>query len=431
VSNHESLFLLGLALVFLLVLGGVFSAAETALTSASRAQMHQKAKRGDRRARIVNTLRQDGETLIGSLLLGNNLANTLGTALTTAVLTSLFSDAGVVYATAIMTVLILVFAEVLPKTYALSNAERMAIGLAPIVRGWLWLSWPLSWLLRRTSDGALWLFGLKAETPLGLYVSDEELRGAIELHASNPHREDVQHERAMLRSILDLDAVTVDKIMIHRKNMMAFDVNRPRKELIDEIIATPFTRIPLWEDEPGNIIGVLHVKALLRALRRTEQAETIDIRALAAEPWFIPDTANLLDQLQAFRERREHFAIVVDEYGTVMGVVTLEDILEEIVGEISDELDVPRTGIRREADGSFIVQGAFAVRDFNRDFDPNLPEEPAATIAGLVMHEARVLPEVGDVFSFHGFRFEILRRQRNQVTLIKMTPLAASDPTPA
>jgi Mg2+/Co2+ transporter CorB len=424
---EESLILLGLALLFLLILGGVFSAAETALTSASRAQMHQKAKRGDRRAGIVNALRQDGETLIGSLLLGNNLANTLGTALTTAVLTAVFSDAGVVYATVIMTVLILVFAEVLPKTYALSNAERMALMLAPIVRAWLWLSWPLSWLLRKTSDGALWLFGLRGDTPLGLYVSDEELRGAIELHGKNPHREDVQHERAMLRSILDLDAVTVDKIMIHRKNMVAFDVNRPRRELIDEIIATPFTRIPLWEDEPGNIIGVLHVKALLRALRRTEQPESIDIRALAAEPWFIPDTANLLDQLQAFRERREHFAIVVDEYGTVMGVVTLEDILEEIVGEISDELDVPRTGIRREPDGSFIVQGAFAVRDFNRDFDPNLPEEPAATIAGLVMHEARVLPEVGQVFTFHGFRFEILRRQRHQITLIKMTPVIATN----
>jgi Mg2+/Co2+ transporter CorB len=421
--THESLLLLALALVFLLVLGGVFSAAETALTSASRAQMHQKAKRGDRRARIVNTLRQDGETLIGSLLLGNNLANTLGTALTTAVLTALFSDAGVVYATALMTVLILVFAEVLPKTYALSNAERMALWLAPIVRGWLWLSWPLSWLLRKTSNGAMRLFGLTGDTTLGHYLSDEELRGAIDLHGKIPNREDVQHERAMLRSILDLDAVTVDKIMIHRKNVVAFDVSRPRRELIDEIIATPFTRIPLWEDEPGNIIGILHVKALLRALRRTDQPESVDIRALAAEPWFIPDTANLLGQLQAFRERREHFAIVVDEYGTVMGVVTLEDILEEIVGEISDELDVPRTGIRREADGSFIVQGAFAVRDFNRDFDPNLPEDPAATIAGLVMHEARVLPDVGQVFTFHGFRFEILRRQRNQVTLIKMTPL--------
>lgn len=421
--SDASLLVVILILLFLLVMGGFFSAAETALTAASRPQMHQLAKRGNKRALVVNHLRQDGESLIGTLLLGNNLANTLGTALTTFVLTRLFGDLGVAIATAVMTVLILIFAEVLPKSYALSNANKMALLLAPLVRLWLVVSWPMTAAIRWTGNLFLRLLGLKGDANLGLYLSDEELRGAIDLHGRIPNREDVQQERAMLRSILDLDAVSVNKIMVHRKNMVAFDINQPRRELFDAIIATPYTRIPLWEDEPGNIVGVLHVKALLRALRRTDSPETVDVRALASDPWFIPDTANLLDQLQAFRERREHFAIVVDEYGTVMGIVTLEDILEEIVGEISDELDVPRTGIRREADGSFVVQGTFTVRDFNRDNDPHLPEEPAATIAGLVMHEARVLPEVGQVFSFHGYRFEILRRQRNQVTLIKMLPL--------
>jgi Mg2+/Co2+ transporter CorB len=409
-----------LSIILLLGISALFSIAETALTAASRAKMHHAEKQGSKKAAIVNHLRQDSESLIGSLLVGNNLVNILATVLTTTVLTSLFGEAGVIYATAVMTIAIIIFAEVLPKTYAFNHADKVAMVLAYFVRGWLWLSWPLTWTIQKIARVLLRLFGVKTSAELGRYLGDEELLGAIDLHGNTPDRDDVQKERAMLRSILDLDAVTVEKIMTHRRKAVMLDIELPKEELIEAILSSPYTRIPLWQDDPSNVVGVLHAKPLLRALRQTPDIETLDILSLANEPWFIPETVNLLDQLQEFRERREHFALVVDEYGALMGIVTLEDILEEIVGEISDELDLPVTGVRRHPDGSFLVQGSVTIRDLNREFDWGLPENPAATLAGLIMHEARQLPDVGQVYSFFNFRFEILRRQRHQVTLIKV-----------
>jgi Mg2+/Co2+ transporter CorB len=413
--------ILGLvSIVVLLGISALFSIAETALTAASRAKMHHAEKQGSKRAAVVNHLRQDSESLIGSLLVGNNLVNILATVLTTTVLTSLFGEAGVIYATAAMTIAIIIFAEVLPKTYAFNHADKVAMVLAYFVRGWLWFSWPLTWTIQKIARLLLRMFGVKTSAELGRYLGDEELLGAIDLHGNTPDRDDVQQERAMLRSILDLDAVTVEKIMTHRRKAVMLDVEMPKEELIEAVLSSPYTRIPLWKDDPSNVVGVLHAKPLLRALRQTPDVEKLDILDLANEPWFIPETVNLLDQLQEFRERREHFALVVDEYGALMGIVTLEDILEEIVGEISDELDSPVTCVRRHPDGSYLVQGSVTIRDLNRQFDWGLPENPAATLAGLIMHEARQLPDIGQVYSFFDFRFEIVRRQRHQVTLIKV-----------
>jgi Mg2+/Co2+ transporter CorB len=413
--------ILGLvSIVVLLGISALFSIAETALTAASRAKMHHAEKQGSKRAAVVNHLRQDSESLIGSLLVGNNLVNILATVLTTTVLTSIFGEAGVIYATAAMTIAIIIFAEVLPKTYAFNHADKVAMVLAYFVRGWLWFSWPLTWTIQKIARLLLRMFGVKTSAELGRYLGDEELLGAIDLHGNTPDRDDVQQERAMLRSILDLDAVTVEKIMTHRRKAVMLDVEMPKEELIEAVLSSPYTRIPLWKDDPSNVVGVLHAKPLLRALRQTPDVEKLDILDLANEPWFIPETVNLLDQLQEFRERREHFALVVDEYGALMGIVTLEDILEEIVGEISDELDSPVTGVRRHPDGSYLVQGSVTIRDLNRQFDWGLPENPAATLAGLIMHEARQLPDIGQVYSFFDFRFEIVRRQRHQVTLIKV-----------
>ena len=247
------------------------------------------------------------------------------------------------------------------------------------------------------------------------------MRGAIELHASDADA--IKRERAMLHSVLDLAEVQVGEIMVHRKTMVRIDADAPPEKVLDQVLASPFTRIPLWRDDPDNIVSVLHAKELLRAISgRGENMEGLDMVGLAAEPWFVPDTTPLLDQLQAFRERRAHFALVVDEYGSILGLVTLEDILEEIVGEISDEHDVAVTGVRQHPDGSFSVQGHVTIRDLNREFEWRLPDEEAATLAGLVLHEARRIPEVGQIFMFHGFRFEILRRQRHQVTSVRVTP---------
>lgn len=411
-----------LAILVLQLLAAFFSVAETALTAASRPRMHQLAKEGNRRARLVNTLRTRSESLIGAILLGNTITNIAATALTTWVFIALFGEAGVLYATAVMTVVVLIFGEVAPKAYALNAPDSCALIMARPVRAWLWLSWPVTACLDRVTTFFLHVIGAK-KARLGEHLSDAELRGAIDLHGGETAASlDIQKERRMLHSILDLQDVTVAKVMTHRRNVMMIDAEEAVTTIISDVLSSPYTRIPVWQNDPGNIIGLLHSKSLVRALQGGMSPEKLDIKDLANKPWFIPETANLLDQLQAFRDRREHFAFVVDEYGVFEGIVTLEDILEEIVGEISDEHDQIVAGVRRQPDGSFIVQGTVAIRDLNREFSWELPDDKATTIAGLVLHEARRIPEISQIFVFHGFRFEIIRRQRNQITLLRLSP---------
>ncbi|MFM2042037.1 MAG: hypothetical protein RLY86_613 [Pseudomonadota bacterium] len=408
------------AILVLLILSAFFSGSETALTAASRARMHALAKDGDRRASLVNDLREQKDRLIGAILLGNNLVNILSSALATSLLITLVGEAGVAVATIAMTLLILIFSEVLPKTYALHHADRAALAVAPLVRILVLVLSPVTLAVTGIVRGVLRLIGADVRmVTVGDHV--DELRGVIELHQGTA--EEVRHERAMLRSILDLADVEVLEIMTHRRNVVAIDVTQPVNALLDEVLACPFTRVPLYEGNPDNVVGLLHVKALLREVRaRGGDTTGIDVKALAAKPWFIPDTTTLFDQLQAFRKRREHFSLVVDEYGTIMGIVTLEDILEEIVGDITDELDVHVAGVRPQPNGTFTVDGTVTLRDLNREYDWNLPDAQASTIAGLVLYEARRIPEVGQTFVFYGFRFDVLRRQRNQVTALRITP---------
>jgi len=409
------------AIAVLLVFSAFFSGSETAMTAASRPRMHTLAQDGDHRAEVVNHLWHEREHLIGALLLGNNLVNILASALATSALIALFGDTGVVYATLAMTVLVLIFSEVLPKTYALQNADRTALTVAPVLRPVVAVLKPFSLMIQLVVRGTLALFGVEVRQALTAEAIEEQLRGAIELHQGEGEEE--RHERAMLRSILDLGDVWVEEIMVHRKDVLAIDIDEPPQKIVEEVLASPFTRLPLWQEDPDNIVGVLHAKALLRAVQAAggKDLDKLDVRAIAAAPWFIPDTTDLLSQLQAFRSRHEHFAIVVDEYGEMLGIVTLEDILEEIVGDISDEHDVEIEGVQMQRDGSLIVDGKVTLRDLNRRFEWRLPDEEASTLAGLILHETRCIPEVGQVFTFHGFRFEILGRKRNQITSISIS----------
>jgi Mg2+/Co2+ transporter CorB len=409
------------AIVVLLLLSAVFSLAETALTAASRPRLHQLAREGDRRAAMVRELRAQSERLIGTVLLGNSLFNILASAVATGTLIAVFGQAGVAYATAMMTVLVLVFTEVLPKTLALNNPDRLALALAPVIRPVVLVLTPVTRTVQIVVRGTLRVFGIRISTELGSAESEEELRGAIELH-KGPGSE-IKEERAMLRSILDLDEVEIGKIMVHRKNVTMIDSGEAPAAIAEQVLASPYTRIPLYRGQPDNVVGVLHAKAVLKALQAVGgDLGKLDIQSIAQRPWFIPETTSLLDQLRAFRERREHFAVVVDEYGSLMGIVTLEDILEEIVGEISDEHEVRVAGVRPQQDGSYLVDGTVTIRDLNRELEWQLPDEPASTVAGLVLHESRRIPEVGQEFTFHGFRFAVLRRQRNQITLLRITP---------
>ncbi len=408
------------AILALLLLSAFFSGSETALTAASDARLHQLALRGHRRARIVRELRQQNETLLGAILIGNNIANIAASALATSVLIAMFGEAGVAYATIGMTTLVVIFAEVLPKTWALNRADRTALAVAPAVRVAVWVLKPASAGARAIVRGAFGLFGLRVSADFGPEAREEELRGLIDMHRG-PEPE-IGEERAMLRGILDLDQVLVEEVMTHRRNVASIDADLPLERILEAAMESPYTRIPLYRGSQDEIVGVLHIKGLLRALGnpRAGGPGDLDIEKVASPPWFIPDSINLLDQLRAFRARREHFAVVVDEYGTFQGVVTLEDILEEIVGDIDDEHDVSAARPRRQPDGSFVVAGTATIRDLNRELDWSLPDEEATTVAGLVLHEARTIPAVGQEFLFHGVRFTVLRRSRNQVTQLRV-----------
>jgi Mg2+/Co2+ transporter CorB len=417
-----------LAIFVLLVLSGLFSGSETALTAASRPLMSELEKGGNARARVVNRLLQKREQLIGTILLGNNLVNILASALATSVMIAAFGEAGVAYATAGMTILVLIFAEILPKTYALTHTNTTALAVAPIMRGLTWLFWPITRIIQGLVQVMLGIFKADAGQEKTAVHALAELRGAIELHTAEADGggsggRTVRRERAMLKSVLDLADVEVGEIVVHRSNLVMIDADLPASEIVEQVLNSPFTRIPLWRDRMDNIVGILHVKALLRAVQAyTGNLDELDVIGLASPTWFIPETTTLLHQLQAFRERREHFAMVVDEYGTIMGVVTLEDILEEIVGDISDEHDVQVAGVRAQGDGSYVVAGDVTIRDLNREFEWDLPDDVANTLAGLILHEARRIPEPGQSFRFHGFRFEVLKRVRNRITSIRVVP---------
>jgi len=409
------------AVLALLVFSAFFSGSETSLTAVSLPRMHTLEQQGNHRAAVVNELWQQKERLIGAILLGNNLVNIMASALATGVMINLFGDTGVVYATLAMTLLVVIFAEVLPKTYAIHHADQVALSIAPVMRLLVKLLFPITHAVHVVVRATLHVFGVEMSDHLDPAHTEQELRGAIDLHAGES--EEVKHERAMLRSILDLAEVEVGDILTHRKKVISIDADLPPARLVDEVLQSPHTRLPLWKDGPDNIVGMLHAKALLRAVQAEPQLDKLDVMAIANPPWFIPESTDLLSQLQAFRSRHEHFAIVVDEYGEVLGIVTLEDILEEIVGEIADEHDVEIEGVQAQKDGSLLVDGGVTIRDLNRQYEWRLPDEEAATVAGLVLHEARRIPDVGQVFVFHGFRFEIVERQRNQITSIRMSPL--------
>ncbi len=417
---------------FMIILSAFFSGSETALTATNRSLIHHLEIEGNRRARLVSRLIGDREHLIGAILLGNNLVNIFASTLAGYAFSQMFGEAGIVYATVVMTALVVVFAEVMPKTLAIRKPERFALTIAPVMSVLVRILAPVTSAIQWLVIVIFRLIGVRDSD--GNATSEAEIRGALALYKHEGGL--VKDEHDMLDSILDLGQVEVGEVMTHRRSLVTVDADGPVDELIDEILASPYTRIPLWRDEPDNIIGVLHAKNLLRELRRSEgRTEGLAIVDIASEPWFVPDTTTLSEQLTNFRQRHAHFALVVDEYGTLMGVVTMEDILEEIVGEIEDEYDEDIQDFAVSEDGSFTVDGTATIRDLNREFDWNLPDEEANTIAGLVIHEARQIPEVGQIFVFHGFRFEVTGRQRNQLTELKLTPLDETlngeDDTPA
>lgn len=412
--------------VVLLVMSAFFSGSETALTAASRARMHALESEGDESAKRVNKLLERPERLISTILLGNNLVNIMASAVTTSLLINLFGEVGVFYATILMTVIVVVFSEVLPKTYAIAYPDRIALLVAPTMRILILVLRPAVFLIESLVSLILKLTPSKVDDAANILAAHDEIRGTIDLQAKEGTV--LKHDADMLGGILDLRDLQIADIMIHRTKMETLDAESEPQDIIDEILKSQYTRMPLWRDEPENIVAVLHTKDLLTALGRVGwDVSKLDITSFAQEPWFVPDTTSLKTQLNQFLKKKAQMALVVDEYGEVQGLITLEDILEEIVGQIADEHDTHEMSIRPQADGTVNVDGTVAIRDLNRHEDWDLPEEEATTIAGLVIHEAQTIPEPGQVFIFHGYRFEVLRKTRNKIAALRIKRLTAAE----
>lgn len=418
---------ISLAAIFLLiVLSAFFNASETSLTAASRARMHSLEEDGNMAAALVNKVLSRPEKMIGTVLLGNTLVDVLAAALASNIAVHLYGEVGVAYATAIITILIVIFAAVLPKTYALAYADRVALIVAPVMQMLIYALTPFTRAIEFVVRGILiWTPG-KADDEANILAAHEEIRGTIDLQAKEGTV--AKGDAEMLGGVLDLRDLQVADIMVHRTKMETIDVDDPPAKILDLVLRSQYTRVPLWKDESENIVGVLHTKNLLQALSRTDwQPDKLDILKSASEPWFVPDTTTLKDQLNQFLKKKMQMALVVDEYGEVQGLITLEDILEEIVGQITDEHDMPDSHIRMQSDGTVNVDGTVAIRDLNRHLDWELPDDEATTVAGLVIHEAQTIPEPGQVFTFHGYRFEILRKSRNKITAIRIKPVSKAD----
>ena len=406
-----------LVIIFLLIISAFFSGSETALTAASRPKMYQLEKENNLRAKIVNFLINKKERLIGTLLLGNNLVNTLATAIATSFFISLLGDnqKGILYSTIVMTLLILIFGEVLPKTIAINKADKFALLFAPFIKFLVTILSPFTYLINFFTRIILKLFKFEISTDIS--TSEDELRGTIDLHAKS---EGTTQEKDMLQGILDLDDLQVKEIMTHRKNIEVIYVNESINKNIKKILNSQFTRLPLYDKNSDKILGIINVKDVLKNINKKKK---LDLKLIAKNAWFIPETTSVLDQLQEFKKKQRHLAFVVDEYGALMGIVTLEDIIEEIVGDIEDEHDIKIKGAKKSKDGKYTISGNVTIRDMNREFGWNLPDKNASTLAGLIFHEIKTIPEPGKIFSFYGFRFEIINVRKNHIELVRVIPL--------
>lgn len=411
-----------LAIVVLIALSAFFNLSETSLTAASRARMHALEEDGNLKARLVNRLLSSPEKMIGTVLLGNTLVDVLAAALASNLAVQIYGEVGVAYATGALTLLIVIFAAVLPKTYALAYSDRVALVVAPVMRGVIYVLTPATKAIEFVVRQLLKLTPSKDDDAANILAAHEEIRGTIDLQAKEGS---VTKDAAeMLGGVLDLRDLHVSDVMVHRTKMDTVCADDPPGKIVSEILKHQNSRVPVWKEEPENIVGVLHTKDIFAALGRNGwDPEKLDIMSFATEPWFVPDTTSVKEQLNQFLKKKAQMALVVDEYGEVQGLVTLEDILEEIVGQIADEHDTQESHVRVQADGTVNVDGTVAIRDLNRQMDWDLPDDEATTIAGLVIHEAQTIPEPGQVFNFHGHRFEVLRKSRNKITALRITPL--------
>jgi len=408
------LFLFIFNIFLLILLSAFFSSSETALTAVSEARIHELSLQGNKRARIIEQILLKKEKMISTILIGNNLVNIVVSVYATSFAISFFGEFDLIFVTILLTVFLVIFAEVIPKTYAFSNSDKLALNVAPVINFFIFVLTPATFITERF-----------AKLVSGPAIKDEEakteeLRGMIRLHAGDEIRG--KERGKMMSSMLDMDDVTIEAVMTHRGAVTMIDIEEDLEIAFKIIGESPYTRIPIYSGTPDNIIGILHAKELFRTLRRRnfKDVNAIKLSELMIQPYFAPETTLLLDQLEVFKTRREHFAVVVDEYGDFRGIITLEDIIEEIVGEIDDETDIKVKGVKPQPDGSFIIDGSVTIRDLNRSLGWYLPDQNANTIAGLILHESKTIPEPGQEFRFYDIRFRILQKKGNFISQLRL-----------
>ena len=413
------LIILFISILLLLILSGFFSGSETALTASTRSRLTGLSNKGHKNAKTAIDLLNKKESLIGAILLGNNLVNILASALATSLSIKIFGDTGVAYAVIVMTALIVIFAEILPKTYALTNSEKLALTVSPIFRPIVYLLWPVTWVMEKIVFFILSIFKIKLEKNMRVLSVEDEIRGTLDLH----HKEGrlYKSDKDMVTGVLDLAEVTVEDVMVHRSNMFTVNIDDDPKNILNSVINSSFTRIPVWQNNDENIIGIIHSKHLLKIMSQNRDITRSDMMQSLIKPLFIPETTSLKEQLKMHLNTKKKLAIVVDEYGVLMGMISLEDIMEEIVGDITDEIDEGLATVVKNEDGTLTINGGTEIRDINRIYNWDLPEEEANTLSGLIIHESRSFPSEGQVFNYYGFIFEILEVKDNLIHKIKVS----------
>lgn len=421
-----------LLILALLALSACFAAIETAVTAASAGRIHKLKTAGNKNAVTASAFLKMKEKVISTLLVGNSFINTIVATMATSIFIGIYGeDLGTLISSGVMAFMIIVFAEVIPKAIAVAKAEKILLRAVPLVRVSLMILTPVNFGLNLILRAFCFIFRIKLAQEVS---ATEEMRGVIDHH----HKEGnvLQTDRDMLSSVLDMRSMTISEIMVHRSHIDSIDASLAVEEIVSRALSMAHTRIPLWKESKENITGILHIKDLLKAIHKNsitgadKQASgdlsKLKLRDFTTDPWFIPDNALVIHQLHAFREKRSHVALVIDEYGDLQGLVTLEDILEEIVGQIEDEHDTAQAQIIKKADGRVIVAGSKTVRDINREMGWSLPDENAITLAGLVIHEAQKLPKQGEVFKMFGMKITVRSRLSNRIETLVFAPLKPS-----
>jgi Mg2+/Co2+ transporter CorB len=398
-------------------MSALLAATETAITAASPGKIYKLKSEGNKKAIIALNILKLKESVISTMVIGQNLINTICTTLATVLCISLLGDRlGTIVASAIMALIIITFVEVVPKAIAVAKAESILILTAPAIIIFLQIFTPLNILLNRTVKIFCFIFRIKINNKTS---GAEEVREIIEHH----HQEGnvYKADRDMLGGILDIRDMTISEIMVHRSSVIALNIDLPNDEIIPLILSSAKARIPLWKDTKDNIIGVLHSRDLLQNLyENNNNLDKINIKKLITEPWFVPDNAPVIQQLHSFRHRSNHLACVVDEYGDLQGIMTLEDILEEIVGQMHHKHDDDHTIIKK-SENEFIIKGSATIRDINRELGWDLPDDHATTIAGLIIYQTEHIPDQGVHIIIYNIKFTILKRGGNKIEIVRAT----------